>query len=399
MYEIQMAMTKFICAKCKKVHEVSKDESCPTCKSDSEKYIYDFQNSDDFLKDQSARIIKERKEEGLDGLIEGLQAIIINVEENNQDKTITEFLGKTGHHISEYLDGSTTKSAILCLPGSADIIIQSRKKPHTNPFIDINTHQKSSHLPHTRLETFVFLTKNIEKYVGIQQERGMSFLTDDIIHKSNYSFIQTPPSPYTGNSIGFIQWHQHQGTYQSEQDSIQSYQMTKPDRKYLENIKYLDHTATRVRAHDRDAAIIEFMELTNYHFDFAIYVKSFNSITNVARLTDKDFAMVFTSGITSFMDDQPSGPTEAFIKNYGTRVHHLAFHTESIRETVSELKNDGLEYMIDLVGSPDQGLRQIFSKPSKYTLLVNEYIHRYGDFKGFFTKENVTLLTESTTNQ
>jgi hypothetical protein len=34
-----------------------------------------------------------------------------------------------------------------------------------------------------------------------------------------------------------------------------------------------------------------------------------------------------------------------------------------------------------------------------YALLVNEYIHRYGDFEGFFTKGNVTLLTAATGKQ
>jgi hypothetical protein len=50
-----------------------------------------------------------------------------------------------------------------------------------------------------------------------------------------------------------------------------------------------------IRAQDRDGAILEFMNLTNYNFDFAIYVKSLNSITSVARFSRSDFAMVFTS--------------------------------------------------------------------------------------------------------
>jgi hypothetical protein len=32
-------------------------------------------------------------------------------------------------------------------------------------------------------------------------------------------------------------------------------------------------------------------------------------------------------------------------------------------------------------------------------MLVTEYIHRYGDFDGFFTKSNVTLLTGATGRQ
>jgi len=141
------------------------------------------------------------------------------------------------------------------------------------------------------------------------------------------------------------------------------------------------------------------MELTNYNFDFAIYVKMFNSITNVARLSDKDFAMVFTSGVSPFVSTDISGPTERFIYNYGSRTHHIAFQTEHIEDTYNSLKQKGTKFLIDLVGSSEEGLKQTFSKPSKHTLLVNEYIHRYGDFDGFFTKSNVTLLTESTVKQ
>ncbi len=51
------------------------------------------------------------------------------------------------------------------------------------------------------------------------------------------------------------------------------------------------------------------------------------------------------------------------------------------------------------MGAPDEGLKQTFTQPSENTLLVNEYIHRYGDFDGFFTKSNVTRLTEATEKQ
>ena len=108
------------------------------------------------------------------------------------------------------------------------------------------------------------------------------------------------------------------------------WQFSKTDNPLIQNIKELDHTAARVKAKDRDAAIIEFMTLTNYNFKFSVYVKMFNSITNVARLSDNDFAMVFTSGIHPYIDDDHSGPTEKFSHDYGPRVHHMAFRTEHI---------------------------------------------------------------------
>ena len=102
-------------------------------------------------------------------------------------------------------------------------------------------------------------------------------------------------------------------------------------------------------------------------------------------------------GLVGSLED--SGPTEKFIYNYGTRTHHLAFVTEYIEETYENMGEDGLEYLVKLIGSPNEGLKQTFTVASPNTLLVNEYIHRYGDFTGFFTKDNVTLLTESTEKQ
>jgi hypothetical protein len=246
------------------------------------------------------------------------------------------------------------------------------------------------------LETLVFETPDIDRYVDIQRSRGIQFMQGEPIRRDNYSFIQTIPSSFTGNSIGFIQWNGNRGDYRSDGDVDIPERVEKSTSDHLKNIKYLDHAATRLECENRDAAIIEFMELTNYKFDFAIYVKNFNSITNVARFSSKDYAQVFTTGISPFTTIDHSGPTEKFVYNYGPRVHHLAFHTENIEDTFEGLKQDGMDFLLDLIGSPEEGLKQTFTKGMRSTMLVNEYIHRYGDFDGFFTRSNVTDLTKAT---
>jgi len=80
-------------------------------------------------------------------------------------------------------------------------------------------------------------------------------------------------------------------------------------------------------------------------------------------------------------------------------VHHLAFYTEEIDATYAALRRDGMEFLVELVGSPAEGLKQTFSNASPHTLVVNEYIYRYGGFDGFFTKSNVARLTEVTGRQ
>jgi len=387
-------MKKLICPKCKKVHLDSIDDKCPGCGGTDYK---DFRNSDAYLRKEIEVVLEERRKLGLEGLVSGLNNVIINTEPDRQKAAVEEFLRYTGLNVAEAFEDSDFRTVVLKTKGSGDFLIRSRKTE--NPFLSMNQFPKSSHVPNTRLEAFVFETTDIEQYISIQKQRGIEFLTDDIIDTDNYSFIQSVPSVYTGNSIGIIQWHKNKGKYASSDSAPLDWQFRKPDVSATKNIKELDHAATRVRAEDRDAAVIEFMNLTNYNFDFAIYVKVFNSITNVARFSSKDFAMVFTSGISPYVDDEKSGPTEKFVHNYGPRVHHMAFRTEEIEETVPALNSSGMSFLIDLVGSVPEGLKQIFSCPSENTLLVNEYIHRYGDFDGFFTRSNVTLLTGATAKQ
>lgn len=365
--------------------------------------LTDMREDDENLRREASRIVDERKSLGLEGLVGGLQAVIINTEPKTQKAAAVELLRYTGLEFHGAFQDSDSRTCVLKVSSgnqfrSADFLIRTRLSGG-NPFMEINDAPKSRHLPNTRLETFVFETHDIEKYVSIQRSAGIKFLTDEALDYDNYYFIQTAPSKHTGNSLGFIQWKGQRGSYASSEATSIECALKKPDYSHLKNIKWLDHAATRVKAQDRDAAIIEFMKLTNYNFDFAIYVKGYNSITNVARLSSSDFAMVFTSGISPYISDEASGPTEKFIRNFGTRVHHIAFQTEEIENTYQALANDGLKYLIELIGSPEEGLKQTFTEPSRNTLLVTEYIHRYGDFDGFFTKSNVTLLTAATGKQ
>ena len=151
---------------------------------------------------------------------------------------------------------------MLKVPGSAqfrsaDFLIRSRLKGD-NPFAAMNVAPKSGLLPNTRLETFVFETKDIDAYVSVQRSAGIKFLSD-VQDYGNYQFIQTAPSQFTGNSLGFLQWKGNRGDYASWDSEDLHWHLKKPEHPYLENIRWLDHAATRVKAEERDAAIIEFL--------------------------------------------------------------------------------------------------------------------------------------------
>lgn len=360
--------------------------------------------SDDInLTRKAALVAEERKRLGLDGLVGGLEAVIINTEPHLQQVAVEELLRYTGLEFQGAFQDSGFRTYVLKVPCSpifhcADFLVRSRRQEE-NPFREINAATKTRGQPNTRLETFVFETRDIDRYVSIQQSRGVRFLTNTVQDCGHYLFIQTAPSAFTGNSLGFLQWKKEHGNYLSKDCEKLDLKPAKPNLDHLGSVRWLDHAATRVRAQERDAAILEFMSLTSYNFDFAIYVQSLNSITSVARLSSQDFAMVFTSGIAPYVSDEAAGPTEKFIQNYGTRVHHIAFQTEQIDETYQALKRDGMQFLVELVGSSEEGLKQTFSEGSKNTLLVTEYIHRYGGFDGFFSKSNVTLLTAATGKQ
>jgi hypothetical protein len=350
------------------------------------------------LAEQASLVLDSRRDAGLDGLVGNLNAVIIATEPDHLIPAVSELLRYTGFSCDEAFFNEESRSYVLSLPGSASVIVRSRRFGE-NPFRKINNAKMTRLMPDTRLETFIFNTNNLLDYISGQKEQGMKFLTDVPEESEYYSFIQTVPSRFTGNSLGFIEWHDTERLYVPRSGTSMAPDFIKPPYRHLKNISVLDHTATRVRAQDRNAAILEFIALTNYHYDFAVHVKSLNSITSVARRNPDDFAMVFTSGITQFTNDDESGPTEKFIRNYGTRVHHMAFRTRDIEATVENLKQEGMAFLLDLVGSEEEGLKQIFSVPSHHTLIVNEYIHRYGDFDGFFTRSNVERLTKATERQ
>jgi hypothetical protein len=344
------------------------------------------------------KVVGERRDAGIEGLVGGLDSVIIATATDRLVPAVYELLRYTGLSCTESFFHEEAQAYILGVPDSPSVIVRSRQGDK-NPFARANRGLLTGSCPDTRLETLVFSTSDLREYLAIQKARGVRFLTREPLESDLFSFIQTEPSAYTGNSLGFIEWYDDVRSYVPAGATAVFPDLEKPAFCHLSNISVLDHAATRVRARDRSAAILEFLWLTNYHYDFAVHVRSLNSITSVARREPADFAMVFTSGITPFSEDRESGPTEKFIRNYGTRVHHVAFRTREIERTVAALGQDGLEFLLGLVGSEEEGLKQIFSEPSKNTLLVTEYIHRYGGFDGFFSRSNVEKLTSATGRQ
>ncbi len=117
-------------------------------------------------------------------------------------------------------------------------------------------------------------------------------------------------------------------------------------------------------------------------------------------------AKVFTAANNPYFVNHLIGlpsPTENFVRNYGPRLHHIALivadgdtnGVSNIDYVVDAIRSNGKDFLLDVIGSKDEGLKQIFSSASEHSSLIVEYVQRFGDFDGFFTKKNVAGLTEA----
>lgn len=361
-----------------------------------------FQNDDVLLLQKVEAAVTARTKAGLDGLVGDLVAVVINTAPGGLPAAADELVRTTAMDcvgvVANPFVASQTPCLLLRDGLGADVLLACRDGGD-NPFEPYTTGLKTGAVAPARLETFVFACTDLERYVAIQQSRGVRFATQAPVRHGAACAIQTLPSPNTGNALGFVQFDGARPAYGVSADL--GTLPVKPALPWLSRIRGLDHVATRVRARQRDAAIVEFLALTSYNFEFAVYVDSLNSITNVVRLAGATYAQVFTSGIAPTDDPAApdAGPTERFVANYGLRPHHMAFVAEGIEEVVAGLGETGMAFLSELVGSREEGLKQIFSRMSPRTMLVHEYIERYDGFDGFFTTGNVTDLTKATEKQ
>ena len=83
--------------------------------------------------------------------------------------------------------------------------------------------------------------------------------------------------------------------------------------------------------------------------------------------------------------------------------HHIALGVAdgetngqiNIDYVVDAIREKGKDFLLDVIGSREEGLKQIFSSASEHSSLIIEYVQRFGDFDGFFTKQNVAELTKA----
>ena len=270
--------------------------------------------------------------------------------------------------------------------------------------------------PNARYVGEIFGTKDKEETQRILESHEIRFEDADqecnpFFANEHFSF--TMPSNFTGNRIGYtaadlddteaLKAGQVLQLTSEEEERLNKADALTRDSKLGDLIFGVDHMATRILAGEREDAILEFLTLSNYYFWGAYNISDMNSSTNVNRNPNiddekKSPAKVFTANNTPSFVNSFEGlpmPTENFVRNYGRRMHHVAYEVldgdhksgeKNIDYVVGELKNHWCSISWPMSSGNvryEPNLKQIFSKHSQYSILITEYVERCSTMRAF----------------
>lgn len=382
----------------------------------------DKKNSD-FFEQYLPKIYERRENSGLNDLLGNMHAVLVQVQDALS--YMQELYLMTPYRFHAGFMTNTHKVYVLRIkPEYPDYLILEPSSDQYHDYVDDlnNLFPRSREKTKTRYLGEIYQTKDLAKtveilklqYIRFQEEPANAFLAD-----KNFRF--TEPSYFTNNIVGYTQSNLENyadfGTplHLSAEETEGLEKMDKLHRHFgmHELIYGLDHLATRVFCNSREDALLEFLTMSNYYFWGAYNIDEMNSSTNICRNPNISYelhspAKVFTANNTPFyvesIDGLPS-PTEDFVRNFGRRMHHLAYEvadgeTDGIKNidyVVNKLIESDIPFLAEVIGEcrdiPD--LKQIFSKASRHSVLITEYVQRCKGFGGFFTKTNVAKLTEA----
>jgi len=371
------------------------------------------------------KLLEDRDRIGLTEMIRQVDAIMINVEPGCSVSYVSELALMTPYHYLVTLESESHWTHILRIDmNSPDILVREVKCPdYHGIFRSLNeVYPVGAHKPNSRYMGEIFRVTNLHEVVELQKAREIRFFNQDQIRKlelpGNMAIVK--PSPYTHNIVGYWERPEHDirvyalGNSLIRDDINQGYLKAKQIQTSLglaELILPVDHLATRIYSQNREVAILEYLSISSYYYWGSYDIENQNSSTNVTksihypneRLSP---AKVFTAANNPYFVNHLVGlpsPTENFVRNYGPRLHHIALIVadgetagqSNIDYVVEAIRANGKDFLLDVIGSKEEGLKQIFSSASEHSSLIIEYVQRFGDFDGFFTKKNVAGLTEA----
>ncbi len=378
-----------------------------------------------FFEENLIRLLEERDRLGLTSMIHEIDALMITVDPEHSIEYVAELALMTPYHYLVTLETEKHWTHVLRIDlNSPDILLREVKDPNFRGiFRSLNEiYPVGAKKPNSRYMGEIIRVSDLHSVVQLQQQREFRFFNQDEVRKLELpgNIAVSKPSPYTHNIVAYLERQQDEPRVYALGVSVirPDVQAAYVEAKSLQNklgisdlLLPLDHLATRVYSQNREVAILEYLSWSSYYFWGAYNIKDQNSSTNVTKSAhsipeSKSPAKVFTANNTPYfinhLEKLPS-PTETFVRNYGPRLHHMAISVkdgelggkEHIDVVVDAIAKNGKGFLLDVIGSKEQGLKQIFSNASEHSSLIIEYVQRYGSFDGFFTKENVAKLTEA----
>ena len=384
----------------------------------------DKQNSE-FFEEYLVRLLEERDRVGLTQLIREIDAFMITVEPGHSSEYVAELALMTPYNYLVTLESETHWTHLLRIDmDSPDLLVREVKHAGIQGiFRSLNeVYPIGRKKPHSRFMGEILRVTDLHSAVELQKEREFRFFNQDEVRKLELpgNVAISKPSPYTHNIVGYLEREVDElrvyalGTSTIRADINEVYLAAKQLQKSLrfdDLLMPIDHLATRVYAQNREVAILEYLSWSSYYYWGSYDIKDQNSSTNVTKSVhfareSRSPAKVFTANNTPYfvnhLEKLPS-PTETFVRNYGPRLHHIAIAVrdgerdgkEHIQFVVDAIRQQGKDFLLDVIGSKEEGLKQIFSSASEHSSLIVEYVQRFGTFDGFFAKHNVAELTRA----
>jgi hypothetical protein len=384
----------------------------------------DKKNSE-FFEKYLGKLLEERDRVGLTELIHEIDALMITVEPGHSVEYVGELCLMTPYEYLVTLESESHLTHVMRIDlNSPDLLVREVKDPSIRGiFRSLNeVYPIGAFKPNSRYMGEVLRVSDLHSVVELQREREFRFFSQDDVRRLELpgNLAVGKPSPYTHNIVAYLERAPNElrvyslGLSSIRADVQDVFLAAKALQKKLRIDTLLlpiDHLATRVYSQNREVAILEYLSLSSYYYWGSYDIKDQNSSTNVTKSVHypQEFrspAKVFTANNTPYfvnhLERLPS-PTETFVRNYGPRLHHIALAVrdgetdglENIDYTVKAIRDQGKEFLLDVIGSKEEGLKQIFSSASEHSSLIIEYVQRFGDFDGFFAKNNVAELTRA----
>jgi len=382
----------------------------------------DKENSD-FFERWLPRILEDRDREGLTENIRQIDALMLTVEPGHSAAYVHELCLMTPYDYVQTLESPQHSTHVLRIDENApDLLVREVKDPELHGiFRSLNeVYPIGAKRPNSRYMGEVFRVEDLDTLVKTQKAREVRFFSAAQIRQlelpTNMAVVK--PSPYTHNIVAY--WERAEGTERRyalgeavpRPDMQKAFNEAKERRAALGIDRLLlpiDHLATRIYSQNREVAILEYLTLSSYYYWGSYDIPDQNSSTNVTKSVHYEDvlhspAKVFTAAnhpyFCNHLIGKPS-PTEAFARNFGPRLHHIAVAIRdgrtaaqlNIDYVVNSLRDSGQKFLLEVIGSEREGLKQIFSSASEHSSLIIEYVQRFHGFQGFFARENVADLT------